>query len=275
MFKVTVEKLVAVQAHFGHLTSRWNPKMKPYIFTKRNGIHIIDLIKTSELIEKACEEIKKISASGDQILFVGTKKQAKELIKEEAVRCKSPYVCERWLGGTLTNLQTIRKSVKMMQTIEKQKEDGTYEKITKKERLDKDIQLDKYRLNLDGIRDMKKLPGALFIVDIMNEEIAVREAKRLGIPVFGIVDTNSDPTLIDFPIPANDDSFKSIWLITSTIADAVIEGQAIAHEKGVSTMDVSDEDVAKKEDGTAKPPRERGRRRERPNQEKSSDSQTE
>ncbi|MCX7835724.1 MAG: 30S ribosomal protein S2 [bacterium] len=273
MEKITVEKLVAAQAHFGHLTSRWNPKMKPYIFTKKNGIHIIDLLKTAELLEKACEKARNVRASGEQILFVGTKKQAKDLIRDEAIRCNQPYVCERWLGGTLTNLQTIRKSVKMMQTIEKQKIDGTYEKLTKKERLYKDLQLEKYRLTLDGIRDMKTLPGALYVVDIVTEEIAVREARRLGIPVIGIVDTNADPTMVDFPIPANDDAFKSIWVITSAIAEAIMEGSEIANQLNAAEVDKQTEEPVKQEDAVSRP-RERVRRRERPTADKSSENQT-
>ncbi len=234
MPRVSVEQLVAVQAHFGHLTSKWNPRMKPFIFSKRNGIHIIDLMKTSEMIDKAAEAVFNIVASGEQILFVGTKKQAKDLIREQAGRSNSPYVCERWLGGTLTNLQTIRKSVKTMQSIEKKKIDGTYEKITKKERITLDTQLEKLTLALGGIRDMKKLPGAMFVVDIRNEAIAVAEATRLAIPVIGIVDTNSDPTTIKYPIPANDDAFKSIWLIMQAVANAVIEGQAVWSEKAAA-----------------------------------------
>ncbi|MDK9699548.1 MAG: 30S ribosomal protein S2 [bacterium] len=262
MPRVTVEQLVAVQAHFGHLTSKWNPRMKPYIFTKRNGIHIIDLMKTSDMIDRACEAVLQIVAAGDQVLFVGTKKQAKELVKEQAIRCNSPYVCERWLGGTLTNLQTIRKSVKTMQLIEKQKIDGTYEKITKKERLFKDTQLDKLLNALGGIRDMRKLPGALFVVDIRNEEIAVAEATRLGIPVIGIVDTNSDPTSVKYPIPANDDAFKSIWLIMQAIANAVIEGQAVYAERNQGREQEIAEASAN-EEKQHREPRERGDRGER------------
>ncbi len=260
MPRVSVEQLVAVQAHFGHLTSKWNPRMKPFIFMKRNGIHIIDLMKTSEMIDKACEAVLKITSAGDQVLFVGTKKQAKDLVREQATRANSPYVCERWLGGTLTNLQTIRKSVKTMQAIEKKKIDGTYEKITKKERITLDAQLEKLTLALGGIRDMKKLPGAMFVVDIRNEAIAVAEANRLGIPVIGIVDTNSDPTAIRYPIPANDDAFKSIWLIMQAIANAAIEGQAIWAEKASAREQETGESMSAPEDKKREQPREpRGR----------------
>ena len=266
MPRVSVEQLVAVQAHFGHLTSKWNPRMKPFIFSKRNGIHIIDLMKTSEMIDKAAEAVFNIVAGGEQILFVGTKKQAKDLVREQATRCNSPYVCERWLGGTLTNLQTIRKSVKTMQSIEKKKIDGTYEKITKKERITLDTQLEKLTLALGGIRDMKKLPGAMFVVDIRNEAIAVAEATRLGIPVIGIVDTNSDPTTIKYPIPANDDAFKSIWLIMQAVANAAIEAQAVYAEKASAREQEVGEvtqagDEKKRDRDQSREPRGRGPRR--------------
>ena len=267
MPRVTIEQLVTVQAHFGHLTSKWNPHMKPYIFTKRNGIHIIDLIKTVEMIDRACDAVVNIILAGEQVLFVGTKKQAKDLVREQAQRCNSPYVCERWLGGMLTNLQTIRKSVKNLQTLEKKRMDGTYEKLTKKERSSFDAELNRLQMALGGIREMKKLPGAVFVVDVMKEEIAVAEAKRLGIPIIGIVDTNSNPTPLKYPIPANDDAFKSIWLIMQAVANAVLEGQAIyaekmqarAHETGeIEVVEEKPREIRERE------PRIRGpRRRER------------
>jgi small subunit ribosomal protein S2 len=198
--------------------------MKPFIFMERNGIHIIDLKKTQELLEGACNAMSNIVAEGKRILFVGTKKQASDVIMEEAKRCNQFYVSERWLGGMLTNFTTIRKSVKRLTNIEKMETDGTYDKITKKEVLVLDREKEKLQNVLSGVVEMTRLPGALFVVDIKKEEIAIKEAKRLGIPVFAIIDTNCDPTLVDFPIPANDDAIKSIQTITKLIADAALEG---------------------------------------------------
>jgi small subunit ribosomal protein S2 len=216
--------LLNAGSHFGHLTRRWNPKMKPFIFMERNGIHIIDLKKTQSLLEAACTAITLIAGEGKRVLFVGTKKQASLVIQEEANRCGQFYVCERWLGGMLTNFTTIRKSVKRLTNIEKMETDGTYDKITKKETLVLDREKEKLQNVLSGVVEMTRLPGALFVVDIKKEEIAVAEAKRLGIPVFAIVDTNCDPMVVDYPIPANDDAIKSIQTITRIFADAVIEG---------------------------------------------------
>jgi len=228
--RVSIQQLLMAGTHFGHLTRRWNPKMRSYIFMAKKGIHIIDLKLTKECIEKACEEIAKVSAAGKSVLFIGTKKQAKDIIRTEAQRCNSPYINERWLGGMLTNFTTIRRSLKTLFAYEKKASDGTYDLINKKERLT----MEKERAKLDkvfgGIRDMIKLPGAIFIVDTKKESIAVSEARKLEIPIFAIVDTNSDPDLIDFPIPANDDSFKSIGLITRMITDSVMEGQKVAVE---------------------------------------------
>lgn len=226
MAEITIQDLLLAGCHFGHLTRRWNPKMKPYIFMERNGIHIIDLKKTLVHLKKACEAMTQIVSDGGDVLFVGTKKQARDIIKVEAERCGMPYVCERWLGGTLTNFVTIRRSVKRLKNLEKKAIDGTYDKLTKKEILT--IEREKEKLNkvLGGIREMNRLPSAIFIVDAKKEAIAVREAARLGITIFGLIDTNSDPDLIDYVIPCNDDAFKAINLITHALADAVIAGTA-------------------------------------------------
>jgi len=221
---IELAELLDAGAHFGHLTRRWNPKMKPFIFMERNGIHIIDLKKTQELLQAASHAITQIVGEGKRVLFVGTKKQASQVIQEEANRCRQFYVSERWLGGMLTNFTTIRKSVKRLTNIEKMETDGTYDKITKKETLVLDREKEKLQGVLSGVVEMTRLPGALFVIDIKKEEIAVKEAKRLGIPVFAIVDTNCDPSTVDYPIPANDDAIKSIQTITKVIADAVIEG---------------------------------------------------
>ena len=231
MPRVQLTELIEAGAHFGHLTRRWNPKMKPYIFMEKNGIHIIDLKKTQEAIDKAAEAITEIAAQGKKIMFVGTKKQAKGIIAQEAKRCESNWVSERWLGGMLTNFATIRKSVKRLQTIDKMESDGTFEKITKKERLMKSRERDKLRKLLDGVESMTKIPGALFVVDVKKEAIAVNEAKRLNIPVFAIVDTNCDPDEVNYVIAANDDAVKTVEIITNLIADAIIEGNAKAAEK--------------------------------------------
>jgi len=225
MPRVSLEELLAAGAHFGHLTRRWNPKVKPYIFMERNGIHIIDLKKTQELLDIACDQITKIVSEGKKVLFVGTKRQAKGIIEQEAQRCGTNYVTERWLGGMLTNFATIRKSVKRLNNIEKMEADGTVDKITKKEALFLSREKIKLQKVLNGIVDMTRLPGCLFIVDIKKEHIAVKEAKKLGIPIVAIVDTNCDPDPIDFVIPANDDSGKTIQIIASKIADSIIEGK--------------------------------------------------
>ncbi|HXG38829.1 MAG TPA: 30S ribosomal protein S2 [Bacteroidota bacterium] len=224
MPRVELEALLTAGAHFGHLTRRWNPKMKPYVFMERNGIHIIDLKKTQELLEAACNAISNIVAEGKKPLFVATKKQAKEVVEEEAKRCGAFYVTQRWLGGMLTNFTTIRKSVKRLTNLEKMETDGTFDSITKKERLHLVREREKLQDVLQGVVEMSRLPGVLYVVDVKKEAIAVKEAKRLGIPVIAIVDTNCDPEPIDYPIPANDDALKSVQLITKAIADAVLEG---------------------------------------------------
>ena len=226
MSRVTLQQLLLSGAHFGHLTRRWHPKMAPYILMDKNGIHLVDLRQTQSLLERACAAIAEVSANGQQVLLVGTKSQAREAISAEGKRALTPFVVERWLGGMLTNFATIRQGIKTLDTLERQMTDGTFEKISKKERLTKTRQHAKLMHTLGGIRDMRHLPGAIFIVDILREKIAVSEARRLGIPVIAICDTNVDPSLVDFPIPANDDAFKSIALITRAIAESVIEGTA-------------------------------------------------
>ena len=226
--KIAIEQLLESGAHFGHLTRRWNPKMAKFIFTEKNGIHFIDLRKTQILIDIANEAVNRIASSGRSILFVGTKQQIKDIIEEQAKSCNQPYVSERWLGGMLTNFATIRKSIKRLNAIDKMEVDGTFEKITKKERLLLTREKDRLRKVFGGIEDMTRLPGALFIVDIKKEHIAVKEAKILGIPVIALIDTNVDPELVDFPIPANDDSAKTVELISGLFANTINEGAAIA-----------------------------------------------
>jgi small subunit ribosomal protein S2 len=224
MSNINIQDLLDAGAHFGHLTKKWNPRMAPFIFMEQNGIHLIDVNKTKAKLEEAAAAMKNIIKSGRKVLFVATKKQAKELVAAEAQRINMPYVTERWLGGMMTNFATVRKSIKKMQSIDKLSKDGTYQNISKKESLMMDREKLKLQKVLGGIEDMNRLPAALFVVDVKREHIAIAEAMRLNIPVFGIVDTNSDPTNIDFPIPANDDAAKSIALITKVIADVVAEG---------------------------------------------------
>lgn len=223
---VPVEALLQAGAHFGHLTRRWNPKMREFIFMQRNGIHIIDLKKTHVLLQETLDAIGKVARTGKKILFVGTKKQAQEIIRNEAIRCGMPFVTDRWLGGMLTNFSTVRKSISRMEEIATMKTDGTYEQITKKERLMLDREREKLEKVLGGISNISRLPGALFVVDIVKESIAIQEAQRLNIPIFAIVDTNCDPDIPDYIIPANDDAAKAIQLITANVADAIIEGLA-------------------------------------------------
>jgi small subunit ribosomal protein S2 len=231
MPRVTLEQFLLSGAHFGHLTRRWHPRMKPYILMEKNKIHLIDLRKTQECLDKACDAVRDIAAKGDQILYVGTKKQAKDIVHMEADRANCPYVTERWLGGMLTNFATIRRGLKTLAALEKKVTDGTYEKLSKKERLSLDREREKLTTALGGIRELKRLPGAVYVVDVKREHIAVAEARRLNIPVIAIVDTNVDPDPIPYVIPANDDAFKSIGLITRAITDAIQEGQARAKEE--------------------------------------------
>ncbi len=223
MSRVTFDELLEAGAHFGHLKRKWNPAMAPYIFMERNGIHIIDLHKTVAKVDEAAAALKQIALSGRKVLFVATKKQAKDIVAEKVKAVGMPYITERWSGGMLTNFATIRRAIKKMNTIDKMGVDGTFDHISKRERLQISRQRAKLELNLGSIADLTRLPAALFIVDVQKEKIAVREAKRLHIPVFGIVDTNSDPK-IDFVIPANDDASKSISLIMSAVSSAIQEG---------------------------------------------------
>jgi small subunit ribosomal protein S2 len=224
--KIEVKDLLEAGVHFGHMTRKWDPNMAPYIYMERNGIHIINLYKTAAKIEEANEALKKIAASGRKILFVATKKQAKDIVAEKAVACNMPYITERWPGGMLTNFVTIRKAVKKMATIDKMKKDGTFMTLSKKERLQVDRLRAKLEKNLGSIADMSRLPAALFVVDIKAEHIAIKEAQKLNIPVFAMVDTNSDPREVDYVIPANDDASKSIEKILSLVTAAVIDGLA-------------------------------------------------
>ncbi len=221
---LTIEELLAAGAHFGHRRSRWNPKMRSFIFTISNGVHLIDLEKTLAYLERATSFVKDLSAQKGIVLFVGAKKQAQESIAQEAIRCAMPYINTRWIGGLLTNFDTIKKNIDRLDDLDAKKEAGEWSKFTKKEQ----VMLEKERVKLEnalgGIRSMKKKPDALFVIDLIKEKTAINEARRLKIPTIGIVDTNVDPDLVTYPIPANDDSIKSIYLITKTIADAVLEG---------------------------------------------------
>ncbi len=222
--KLTTQDLMDAGVHFGHLTRKWNPRMAEYIFMENNGIHIIDLNKTLKNLEEAAYALKNIVRSGRKIMFVATKKQAKDIITEEATRLNMPYVTERWLGGMLTNFATIRKSLKRLQQIEKMMKDETVENLTKKEKLMLTREKAKLTKQLGGIAELNRLPAALFVIDVKREHIAVAEAQKLNIPVFAMVDTNSDPSDIDFPIPANDDAFKSIAIVTKYVGKSIEEG---------------------------------------------------
>ena len=224
MSRTNFQELLDAGAHFGHLARKWNPKMAPYIFDQKNGIHIIDLHKTVVKVDEAAEEMKALAKSGRKILFVATKKQAKEIVSEKATAVGMPSVTERWAGGMLTNFPTIRKAIKKMNTIDKMKEDGTFDKLAKRERLQVTRQREKLEKNLGSIKDMSRLPSALFVIDIQKEANAVKEANRLNIPVFAMVDTCCDPTSIDYVIPANDDATKSIEIIMDTLCKAIEEG---------------------------------------------------
>jgi len=230
MIMPDMRALLEAGVHFGHQTHRWNPKMKPFIFMKRNGIHIIDLAKTLTCMEIAQTVISDVVRRGDRVLFVCTKKQGQAIVREEALRCGMPSVTERWLGGTLTNLRTIRRSVRRLEEIEKMSQDGTYDFIPKKEALGYEREKAKLVKVLDGIREMDRLPGLLFVIDTRKERIAVNEANKLGIPIVGILDTNADPERIEYPIPGNDDAIRSIKLITGFVADAVLDARATVLE---------------------------------------------
>lgn len=226
MPEISMKELLEAGVHFGHQTRRWNPKMKPFIFLERNGIHIIDLQKTTKCAEAAREIATRVTRNNDSILFVGTKKQAKEVMREESLRCGNFYVSERWLGGMLTNFQTIKMSIRYLRSVERMREDGTFEKLSKKEVARLEKQRVKLERNFAGIKEMNRLPGLLFVVDTKKERIAVLEAKRLGIPVIGMVDTNCDPEEVDYPIPGNDDAIRSIKLFARMVSDAVLETRA-------------------------------------------------
>jgi len=225
MAKVTMRQMLEAGVHFGHQTRYWNPKMSPYIFGARNKIHIVNLEKTLPLFNDALNFLSGIAAQKGNILFVGTKRAASDLVKQEAQRCGMPYINHRWLGGMLTNFKTIKQSIKNLKDLETQEQDGTFEKITKKEALMRTRQKDKLDLSLGGIKDMRAMPDAIFVIDTGSENIAIQEAKKLGIPVVGVVDTNNDPGNVDYVIPGNDDAVRAIALYLSTVADAVLEGK--------------------------------------------------
>ena len=225
MSVVSMKQLLEAGVHFGHQTRRWNPKMAEYIFTERNGIYILDLQKTVKKLEEAYMFVRDLAAEGEEVLFVGTKKQAQESIKEEAARCGMPYVNARWLGGMLTNFVTIKRRIKRLGQLKAMKEDGTFDLLTKKEAAKLDLEIEKLEKYMGGITEMKKQPAAMFIVDPRKERIAVAEAKKLGIPIIAIVDTNCDPDEIDYVIPGNDDAIRAVKLIAGAMADAVIEGR--------------------------------------------------
>tara|TARA_B100000965_G_scaffold68811_1_gene54185 strand:+ start:968 stop:1852 length:885 start_codon:yes stop_codon:yes gene_type:complete len=253
MAKPEVNDLLKAGVHFGHLTRKWNPNMAPYIYMERNGIHIINLYKTAAKIEESNSALKKIAASGRKILFVATKKQAKDIVAEKANAVNMPYITERWPGGMLTNFITIRKAVKKMAAIDRMKKDGTFETLSKKERLQVDRQRAKLEKNLGSINDMTRLPGAIFIVDTTREHIAVKEAQKLKIPIFAMVDTNSDPRDVDYVIPSNDDASKSIDKILTIITSAVAEGlsERKSEKEGADVNDAAKMEAAAKADDTS------------------------
>lgn len=240
MSRTNFEQLLEAGCHFGHLKRKWNPAMAPYIFMERNDIHIIDLHKTVVKVDEAAAALKSIAKSGRKILFVATKKQAKDVVAERAKSVQMPYITERWAGGMLTNFPTIRKAVKKMTTIDKMSTDGTFDNISKREKLQIARQREKLEKNLGSIADLTRLPSALFVIDVMKEHIAVKEAQRLGIPVFGIVDTNSNPNGIDFVIPANDDATKSVDVILAAMVEAIQEG---LEERKVEKVDTEASEV--------------------------------
>jgi small subunit ribosomal protein S2 len=239
MGKLEVKELLEAGVHFGHLTRKWNPNMAPFIYMERNGIHIINLYKTVAKIDEASEALKKIAASGRKILFVATKKQAKEIVAESASKVNMPYITERWPGGMLTNFVTIRKAVKKMAAIDRMKKDGTFNTLSKKERLQVGRLREKLEKNLGSISDMTRLPGALFVVDIIREHIAIKEAQKLNIPIFAMVDTNSDPREVEYVIPSNDDASKSITKILENITPAIQEGLAERNSEKENSKDDS------------------------------------
>ncbi|RLD26977.1 MAG: 30S ribosomal protein S2 [Bacteroidetes bacterium] len=250
MAKLEVKELLDGGVHFGHLTRKWDPNMAPYIYMERNGIHIINLYKTVAKLEEASQALSKIAASGRKILFVATKKQAKDIVADKAGNVNMPYITERWPGGMLTNFITIRKAVKKMASIDRMKKDGTFLTLSKKERLQVDRLRAKLEKNLGSISDMTRLPGAIFVVDIKREHIAIKEAQKLNIPIFAMVDTNSDPRQVDYVIPANDDASKSIDKILTHVTDAVAEG--LAERKAEKNAKTEGDDTTVKADTTTK-----------------------
>lgn len=241
---VSIKALLEAGVHFGHPTRRWNPKMKRFIFTQRNGIHIIDLQQTVEKLEEASSFVREVVAAGDIVLFVGTKRQAREIIEEEAKRCGMPYVNNRWLGGTLTNFQTIQSRIDYLVRLEDAKARGDLARLSKKEAARMERIIQKLNRNLEGLKQMTTLPRALYVVDASKEIIAVAEARRMGIPVVAMADTNCDPDLIDYPIPSNDDAVRAIKLITSRIADAVLEGLAEREARAKAETEAGEEELA-------------------------------
>ncbi|PTX44530.1 30S ribosomal protein S2 [Gramella sp. MT6] len=250
--KVEVKELLDAGVHFGHLTRRWNPNMAPYIYMERNGIHIINLYKSAAKMQEAGDALAKIAASGRKILFVATKKQAKEIVAEQAEKANMPYITERWPGGMLTNFVTIRKAVKKMASIDRMKKDGTFNSLSKKERLQVDRLRAKLEKNLGSIADMSRLPAALFVVDTTREHIAIKEAQKLNIPIFAMVDTNSDPREVDYLIPSNDDASKSISKVVSYVADSIVEGLS---ERKSEKSSKKKEEKASKEEKSDKAPK--------------------
>jgi len=248
MANIEIKELLDAGVHFGHLTRKWNPNMAPYIYTERNGVHILDLYKTAAKIEDASKALHKIAASGRKILFVATKKQAKDIVADKAQNVNMPYITERWPGGMLTNFVTIRKAVKKMGQIDRMKTDGSFNALSKREKLQIDRQRAKLEKNLGSIADMTRLPGAVFVVDTRREHIAIAEAQKLNIPIFAMVDTNSDPRPVDFAIPANDDASKSIDKILSFVSDAIAEGLAERKaDKEKAKVEATDTEEVKKE----------------------------
>ena len=244
---IDIQELLDAGVHFGHLTRKWHPKMAPYIFMERNGIHIIDLHKTAAKMEEAGEALKKIAASGRKVMFVATKKQAKEIVAELSAKMGMPYITERWPGGMLTNFVTIRKAVKKMSSIDRMKTDGTFDTLSKREKLQIERTRENLEKNLGSISDMTRLPGAVFVVDAMHEHIAVKEAKKLGIPVFAMCDTNTDPNSVDFAIPANDDASKSIQKIVSYLYECRVEGLADRKNQKEEAKEVEEKAEAAKD----------------------------
>ncbi len=280
MAKTDVKELLDAGVHFGHLTRKWNPNMAPYIYMERDGIHIINLYKTAAKLEEAVNALKKIVISGRKILFVATKKQAKDIVAEKAKSVDMPYITERWPGGMLTNFVTIRKAVKKMVAIDRMKKDGTFETLSKKEKLQVDRLREKLEKNLGSISDMTRLPGAIFVVDTLNEKISVKEAQKLKIPIFAMVDTNSDPGEVDFIIPSNDDASKSIEKILSVVCKAIQEGlderktEKEAENEGSSEKAETEKEETEKEETEKEEPKKVKAKKEQPKKAKTKKAET-